>query len=100
MKSFKEKVYALAQKIPAGKVATYGQLATMAGNFKAARAVGALMRHNPDNKLVPCHRVVAANGVLTGFAFGGIVVKKKKLKKEGVVFNGERVNVAISGWRQ
>ncbi len=99
MKSFKEKVYALAQKIPIGKVITYGQLATRAGNPKATRAVGILMKCNPDNKLIPCHRVVAANGELTGYAFGGKTIKKKKLQKEGVIFVGGRVVLAVSGWR-
>lgn len=100
MKSFKEKVYALAKKIPPGKVTTYGELAARAGNPKAARAVGILMKRNPDNKIIPCHRVVAANGELTGYAFGGKTIKKKKLQKEGVVFARGRVMLAVSGWRR
>lgn len=98
--SFTEKIYKIASKIPKGKVATYGQLAKMAGNPRAARAVGMCMKHNPDMKVVPCHRVVASDGKLTGYAFGnGIPTKKKMLLKEGVVFKGERVNLSRSQWR-
>ena len=66
--TFTEKVYKIAAKIPKGKVATYGQLAKMAGKPRAARAVGMCMKHNPDMKVVPCHRVVASDGKLTGYS--------------------------------
>lgn len=102
MPTFREKVYALAANIPRGKVATYGQLARMAGKPRAARAVGACMRTNPDMNIVPCHRVVASNGALTGYAFGaGISTKKEKLVREGVAFagpSGSRVDLKKSGW--
>ena len=98
--TFQDKIYKIAAKIPKGRVATYGQLAKMAGKPRAARAVGMCMKHNPDMKTVPCHRVVASDGKLTGYAFGnGIPTKKKMLLKEGVVFKGERVDIAHSGWR-
>ena len=81
-------------------MATYGQLAKMAGNPRAARAVGMCMKHNPDMKIVPCHRVVASDGKLTGYTFGsGIPTKKKMLLKEGVAFKGERVNLSRSQWK-
>ncbi len=97
--TFKEKIYKITAKIPKGKVATYGQLAKMAGNSKAARAVGACMRINKDTEAVPCHRVVASNGDLTGYAFGkGVATKKEKLLKEGVMFKGNRVDLSTSGW--
>jgi O-6-methylguanine DNA methyltransferase len=54
---FKEKVYKICSSIPKGKVATYGQIAKLAGKPKAARAVGAFMKNNPDAPIVPCHRV-------------------------------------------
>lgn len=80
MTTFREKVYAVAARIPRGKVATYGQLARVAGKPRAARAVGAFMRTNPNMRSVPCHRVVGSNGALTGYAFGaGIATKKEKL---------------------
>ena len=98
--SFTEKIYKIASKIPKGRVATYGQLAKMAGSPRAARAVGMCMKHNPDMKVVPCHRVVASDGTLTGYAFGsGIPTKKKMLLKEGVAFKGERVNLSRSQWK-
>lgn len=96
--SFTERIYSLAQQIPAGKVATYGQLAQLAGNPGASRAVGMCMSRNPDAKAVPCHRVVAANGKLIGYAFGGVTSKKEKLLKEGVSFRGDFVNLTISQW--
>ena len=97
---FQEKVYALATKIPKGKVATYGQLARLVGSPSAARAVGMCMKTNRDLKKVSCHRVVASNGALTGYAFGGVGVKKQKLLKEGVVFKGNKVELKVSMWKK
>ncbi len=98
--TFKEKIYLLAQKIPKSKVATYGQLARLAGNPKAARAVGMVMRNNPDTVLTPCHRVVASNGLLTGYAYGkGITTKKQKLILEGVIFIKNKVDLKKSQWK-
>lgn len=97
--SFKEKVYKLTRKIPKGKVATYGQLARLAGKPNAARAVGAFMRVNPDAPNTPCHRVVASDGNLTGYSMGGLQVKKRMLEVEGVQFIGNRVNLKKSLWR-
>ena len=93
MKSFREKVYEITRNIPKGKVATYGQIAGLAGNKKAARAVGALMRTNPDAPHTPCHRVVSVDGSLTGYsAKGGIKKKKQMLLDEGVVFKNDKVD--------
>ena len=99
--TFSEKVYKIAAKIPKGKVATYGQLARLAGNKNAARAVGMCMKHNADRAVVPCHRVVASDGSLTGYSFGkGISTKKNILLKEGVVFTGRKVDLVRSGWKK
>ncbi len=99
--SFKEKVYKVAHDIPKGKVATYGQLACLVGNKKAARAVGLFMKNNSDRSVVPCHRVVAANGALTGYSFGrGSATKKKMLEKEGVIFKGQKVDLSKSQWKK
>jgi O-6-methylguanine DNA methyltransferase len=99
MSAFCEKIYSLTKKIPRGKVATYGQLAKLAGFPKAARAVGRCISQNPDPTIIPCHRVVAATGKLTGYAFGaGIKTKKELLTKEGVVFRGECVDLSSSIW--
>lgn len=98
--SWRDEVYKITKKIPKGKVATYGQIARLSGNSKAARAVGAYMRINPDATHTPCHRVVAADGNLTGYsAKGGIATKRKMLKKEGVIFKGNRVDLSKSLWK-
>ncbi len=95
--SFRQKVYALARRIPKGKVATYGELARLAGHPGAARTVGYFMRTNPFAPKVPCHRVVAASGALTGYsAKGGLKEKKAMLVREGVKFKGERVDLERS----
>ena len=80
---FKQKVFAIVRKIPAGKVMSYGAVAAAAGNPKAARAVGAALRTNFD-PAIPCHRVVAANGALTGYN-RGIAKKKEMLEREGAM---------------
>ena len=100
--SFKNKVYAVTKKIPKGKVASYKQIARLAKNPNAARAVGAYMRTNPYAPQVPCHRVVASNGALTGYSGkGGVRGKQKLLQAEGVYFfkNG-RVDMKRSGWKK
>lgn len=98
--SFKERVYELARRIPKGKVATYGQLAALAGSPGAARAVGDAMRTNPNIPATPCHRVVAASGALTGYSAGkGLSTKKAILLKEGVSFKGDKVDLAASLWK-
>jgi O-6-methylguanine DNA methyltransferase len=98
--SFREKIYTFAKRIPRGKVATYGQLARLAGSPGAARAVGMSMKCNPDKYTIPCHRVVSSGGDLTGYAFGkGIVTKRALLKKEGLKFKGNKVDLDSSLWR-
>ncbi len=98
--SFTTTVRAFVASITKGKVATYGQVAALAGSPGAARAVGMVMRTNKDTNAVPCHRVVGSTGALTGYAYGnGTSTKKQMLKKEGVEFKGERVNLKTSKWR-
>jgi len=97
--SFRERVYTITRQIPNGNVATYGQVASLAGNPRAARAVGMCMKTNPDAPRTPCHRVVAADGSLTGYSAGnGIITKKEMLISEGVVFHGELVDLNHSQW--
>ena len=92
-------VYTVAAQIPKGKVATYGQLARLAGNPNAARAVGMLMSRNKNMRKVPCHRVVASDGALTGYAFGnGVITKREMLEREGVGFRGARVLLPAYQW--
>lgn len=109
-KSFKTIICNLAKQIPKGKVATYGQLAKMAGSPGAARAVGMILSKNTTPETIPCHRVVASNGKLTGYAFGGVSQKKAILIKEGVSFItskasknsfiGDKVDLSASQWSQ
>jgi O-6-methylguanine DNA methyltransferase len=98
---FKEKIYGLCSSIPKGKVATYGQLARLAGKPKAARAVGVFMKNNPDAPIVPCHRVVASDGKLTGYSgVGGINKKQEMLQEEGVIFKDLLVDLSVSKWKK
>lgn len=81
MKTFTEKVRAVVRKIPKGKMMTYKEVATKAGNPKAARAVGAIMRTNYDDS-IPCHRVIASDGTMRGYNRGGIQRKREMLMSE------------------
>ena len=90
--SFQQKCWALTARIPAGSVATYGDIAAKLGS-RAYRAVGSAMNANPYAPVVPCHRVVGSDGALTGFA-GGLPKKRRMLDDEGVGFRGERVDLA------
>ena len=80
MKSFSDKVRDIVRKIPKGKTMTYKEVAARAGNPKAARAVGAVMRTNYDPS-IPCHRVIGSDGKLTGFG-GGLPLKRWLLDLE------------------
>ncbi len=82
-----EKIYEIVKSIPKGKVATYGQIALLAGNPRWARVVDYALHVNPDSGAIPCHRVVNREGrVAPGFAFGGEGVQRQLLEAEGVVF--------------
>lgn len=80
--TFAEKVRAIVRKIPKGASMTYKQVAAKAGNPKAARAVGAIMRTNFDPD-IPCHRVVKSDGSLGSYNRGGTAQKERLLKREG-----------------
>jgi O-6-methylguanine DNA methyltransferase len=86
---FSARVLAAVRRIPVGRVATYGDVAALAGRPRAARAVGNIMRgcRRPD---VPCHRVIAAGGRLGGYG-GSQGLKRALLVAEGVVVSGARV---------
>lgn len=85
-----KKIYEAVKQIPKGCVATYGQVAEMAGNPRMSRAVGNALHKNPDPEHIPCYRVVNSRGELSGaFAFGGKDVQKKLLEADGIeVVNG------------
>ncbi len=78
---FQLEVWRVLSSIPYGGTASYGEIATMIGRPNAARAVGAANGRNPLSIIVPCHRVVGADGALTGFA-GGIDAKRNLLDHE------------------
>jgi methylated-DNA-[protein]-cysteine S-methyltransferase len=79
---FQRRVWDELTRIPAGRTATYGEIAGRAGRPGAARAVGAAVGRNPISIVVPCHRVVGADGSLTGYA-GGVARKAFLLDLEG-----------------
>jgi O-6-methylguanine DNA methyltransferase len=86
---FTAKVLSIVRRIPPGRVASYGDVAGLAGSPRAARAVGNIMRtcHRPD---VPCHRVIAAGGRLGGYG-GNEHLKRSLLMAEGIMVSGSRV---------
>ena len=85
---FRQAVWALLREIPYGATTTYGALARELGlSPAAARAVGSAVGHNPISILIPCHRVVGADGSLTGYA-GGVEKKRFLLKLEGADLAG------------
>lgn len=86
MKSFRESVLNIVCSIPRGKVLTYFNVAALAGNACASRAVGAIMAAN-KNKKIPCHRVVRSDGSVGGYNYLKGKSKINLLKKEGVLFN-------------
>lgn len=85
-----EKIYSVVKQIPKGKVATYGLVATIAGNPRWARVVGYALHVNPEPFIIPCHRVVNREGrVAPAFAFGGENVQRQLLENEGIVFEND-----------
>jgi methylated-DNA-[protein]-cysteine S-methyltransferase len=86
---FNRKVYSIARAIPPGQTLTYGEIADRLGDKALSRAVGQAMGENPTPIVMPCHRVLAANGKTGGFsAPGGIVTKLRLLTIEGAEPNG------------
>ncbi len=86
-KSFFDQVYDVVCRIPCGKVTSYGQVALLCGNPRAARAVGWALHQNPRPGEIPCHRVVNREGRLAPeFAFGGEQEQRRLLEGEQVPF--------------
>jgi len=79
---FEQRVWAALQCIPFGETRSYGQLAAVLGDANLSRAVGRANGANPVSILVPCHRVIGADGSLTGYA-GGLAMKERLLRLEG-----------------
>lgn len=93
-------IYDVVRRIPRGKVATYGQIACMAGNPRWSRVVGYALHVNPDPEHIPCFRVVNRLGeVSSAFAFGGGNRQRELLMEEGVSFLPDgRVDLSQCYW--
>lgn len=93
-----KRIYEAVKKIPKGHVATYGQIAAMAGNLKMLRAVGNALHKNKDPDHIPCFRVVNAKGELSGaFVFGGEKMQAKLLRKDGIEVRDGKVDLKKYG---
>lgn len=93
-----KRIYDAVCNIPKGKVATYGQVAALAGNPKMSRAVGNALHKNPDPDRIPCYRVVNSKGELSGaFAFGGKNVQAERLMADGIEVVNGRVDLKKYG---
>ena len=82
--AFQQRVWAALREIPFGETISYGTLARRIGNADASRAVGLANGRNPIALVIPCHRVIGANGSLTGFG-GGVDVKHALMRHEGAL---------------
>lgn len=96
-----QKIYDVVCKIPKGKVATYGQVAMLAGNPRWARVVGYALHNNPAPMVIPCHRVVNREGkVAESFVFGGGFAQRELLEKEGITFEKDgTIDLKKYGWK-
>lgn len=95
-----KRIYEAVKKIPRGQVATYGQIAELAGDRKMARAVGNALHKNPDPLHIPCYRVVNSKGELAGeFAFGGAGKQAALLMADGIEVVNDRVDLKKYGMK-
>jgi methylated-DNA-protein-cysteine methyltransferase-like protein len=93
-------LYAVVRRIPRGRVATYGQVARLAGLAGQARLVGYALSALPDGSDVPWHRVINAGGGISARAAAGWGEEQRvRLEAEGVRFSGERLSLARYQWR-
>ena len=94
-----ERIYDVVRQIPRGKVASYGQVAALAGNRRWSRVVGYALHVNPDEKGIPCYRVVTKDGcVSSAFAFGGGNRQIELLEADGVRFVNGHVDMEHFQW--
>lgn len=94
-----DKIYEVVKKIPKGQVATYGQVAALAGNRHWSRVVGYALHANPNEEEIPCYRVVTKDGrVSPAFAFGGENVQRRLLEEDGVEFENDYVVMERYQW--
>ena len=81
MTDFTRRIYEVVKSIPAGRVRSYGRVAALAGNTRGARGVGFALHRNPEPGVIPCHRVIGADGRLVGYG-GGLDIKEALLQLE------------------
>lgn len=94
-----EKIYEVVKRIPKGKVATYGQVATLAGNPHWSQVVGYALHTNPDPDAIPCYRVVNRFGHLSeAFVFGGVNAQCDLLTADGVEVYDNKVDLSQYLW--
>lgn len=97
--AFMERAKKVLKKIPKGKVATYGQVAALAGNPKAARQVVRLLHSSSDKDKLPWHRVINSKGGISLSGGQGYELQKAMLKAEGVRFKlNDLVDLTVYGW--
>lgn len=97
--SFYDKVYIVVSEIPKGKVTSYGAIAKKLGMRSSARLVGHAMGAVPEDLEIPAHRVINSAGALSGaHKFGGYERMRWLLEREGVTFQGERVDMKQHLW--
>ena len=95
-----QRILALVDSIPRGRVATYGQIARAAGLAGRARQVGAVLRDLPEGSRLPWHRVLNAQGTISARPGPGYRAQRRLLRGEGVRFDGRgRVDLAVFGWQ-
>ena len=95
-----ERIYDVVERVPCGKVATYGQIAALVGNPRLARVVGYALHVNPRPGIIPCHRIVTRLGLpASGFAFGGPNCQLQMLASEGVFPEKDgHIDLQKHGW--
>ncbi|MCD8222206.1 MAG: MGMT family protein [Clostridiales bacterium] len=87
-----DKIYEVVKQIPRGTVASYGQIASLAGNRRWSRVVGYALHVNPDSEHIPCYRVVTKDGkVSSAFAFGGGNEQIRLLREDGIEVSDDGV---------
>ena len=94
--SFRDRVIAVVRAIPEGYVATYGQVAALAGKPRAARVIGGILRSAPDE--VPWHRVVNAQGGISTYRIGAGELQEALLAAEGVDVSDRTIDLSVHRW--
>lgn len=99
MRGFRERVLALVRQVPAGKVATYGQIALLAGAPRAARQVGQVLHRVREDERVPWQRIINSKGGISTYKVGAGELQRALLEAEGITFNAEgNCDLKRYGW--